>query len=125
MNTIIYAHNRKDKTMFGSLDNVLTNEWFDKDDNRVIKMSTEKANTLWQIFSIYTIKTTNDYIKTKFKDDNDYKEFLHLIKNRSYKNFNTNVTTKDKILTLSTCHGSSKKLVVHAKLIKIEEKETQ
>ena len=124
-NTIIYAHNRKDKTMFGSLDNVLTNEWFDKDDNRVIKMSTEKANTLWQIFSIYTIKTTNDYIKTKFKDDNDYKEFLHLIKNRSYKNFNTNVTTKDKILTLSTCHGSSKKLVVHAKLIKIEEKETQ
>jgi len=119
-NTIIYAHNRKDKTMFGSLKNVLAAFWYEDIDNRVIKMSSEKTNTLWQIFSVYTIETTNDYIQTEFEDDNEYQEFINLIKGRSTANFNTKVTTNDKILTLSTCHGNTKKLVVHAKLIKQE-----
>lgn len=122
-NTIIYAHNMKDKTMFGSLDNLLTSDWYNNEENRIIKMSTENNNTLWQIFSVYTIETTNDYIQTHFENNNDYQSFIALIKGRTYRNFNALVTTNDKILTLSTCHGNSKKLVVHAKLIKIEEKE--
>ncbi len=121
-NTIIYAHNRKDKTMFGSLDNLLTNDWYNVEDNRVIKMSSETHNTLWQIFSVYTIETTNDYIRTYFESTDAYQDFLNLIKGRSYRNFKTNVNTNDKVLTLSTCHGETKKLVVHAKLIKIEAK---
>lgn len=120
-NTIIYAHNMKDKTMFGSLDNLLTAEWYTEEENRIIKMSSEKSNTLWQIFSVYTIETTNDYIQTKFENNEDYQKFINLIKNRTYRNFNTQVTTNDRILTLSTCHGKTKKLVVHAKLIKISE----
>ena len=119
-NTIIYAHNRKDKTMFGTLKNVLAAVWYKDIDNRVIKMSSENSNTLWQIFSVYTIETTNDYIKTIFKSDESYQKFIDLVKGRSLANFNTTVTTNDKILTLSTCHGSTKKLVVHAKLIKQE-----
>jgi len=121
-NTIIYAHNRKDKTMFGTLKNLITNDWFKNENNRIIKMSSEKNNTLWQIFSVYTIETTNDYIKTYFIDDKDYLNFLNMLKDRSYKNFNTSISENDKILTLSTCHGNTKKLVVHAKLIKIEAK---
>ena len=42
-----------------------------------------------------------------------------MIKNRSIYDFNTNVTTSDKIITLSTCYKNNKnKLVVHAKLLK-------
>ena len=121
-NTIIYAHNRKDKTMFGTLDNLLTKDWYNKEDNRIIKMSSNNYNSLWQIFSVYVIETTNDYIKTNFLNDIEYQEFINLIHGRSYTNFNTSVTTNDKILTLSTCHGKTKKLVTHAKLIKIEAK---
>jgi len=121
-NTIIYAHNRKDKTMFGTLKNVLAKIWYEDIDNRVIKMSSENINTLWQIFSVYTIETTNDYIQTKFENDNEFQKFINLIKGRSTANFNTKVTTNDKILTLSTCHGNTKKLVIHAKLIKQEKK---
>ena len=121
-NTIIYAHNRKDKTMFGSLDNLLTSDWYNVEDNRVIKMSSETHNTLWQIFSVYTIETTNDYIRTYFENTEDYLGFLNLIKGRSYRNFKTSINSNDKVLTLSTCHGETKKLVVHAKLIKIEAK---
>lgn len=121
-NTIIYAHNMKDKTMFGTLNNLLTSEWYDVEDNRIIKTSSEKYNMLWQIFSVYTIETTNDYIETSFNNDSEYQEFLDLILGRTFRNFNTKVNTSDNILTLSTCYGSTKKLVVHSKLIKMEEK---
>ena len=85
-------------------------------------MSSEHYNTLWQIFSVYTIETTNDYIQTYFTSDIEFTDFLNKLRDRSYTNFNTNVTKDDRILTLSTCHGETKKLVVHAKLIKIEAK---
>lgn len=116
-NLIIYGHNRKDKTMFGTLKQLTNQNWFTNKRNNIIKMSMESGNSNWQIFSVYIIETTNDYIKTSFQSDNEYQEFIDMIKNRSIVSFDTNVTISDKILTLSTCHGSYKKLVIHAKLI--------
>lgn len=119
-NTIIYAHSRTDKTLFGTLRKVLNNGWLNNTNNHVIKISTEKENSLWQVFSVYHIPTTSDYLKTDFSDDTAYQNFLDMIKNRSSYNFNTNVTSADNILTLSTCYSNSDKMVVHAKLIKKE-----
>ena len=117
-NTIIYAHGRTDKTMFGTLRKVLNNGWINNTNNYVIKISTEKENSLWQIFSIYHIPTTNDYLQTEFKDEREYQRFLNILKNRSNHNFNTSITSNNTILTLSTCYNDSEKMVVHAKLIK-------
>ena len=119
-NTIIYGHGRLDKSMFGSLKNVFTNNWLNNSDNFIIKLSSESHNTLWQVFSVYKIPTTNDYIKVKFNNDNELKDFYDMLLNRSEHNFNTNITTKDKILTLSTCYNTEDKVVLHAKLIKEE-----
>lgn len=119
-NTIIYAHGRNDKTMFGSLRTVLTKNWLSNTNNYIIKISTEKENSLWQIFSVYHIPTTSDYLKTDFDDDTEYQNFLDMIKNRSSYNFNTSINSNDNILTLSTCYSNSDKMVVHAKLIKKE-----
>ena len=119
-NTIIYAHGRTDKTMFGTLRKVLNNGWLNNTDNFVIKISTETENTLWQIFSVYHIPTTSDYLQTDFDDDTEYQNFLDMIKNRSSYNFNTSINSNDNILTLSTCYSNSDKMVVHAKLIKKE-----
>ena len=77
-NTIIYAHGRNDKTMFGSLRTALTKNWLSNTNNYVIKISTEKENSLWQIFSVYRIPTTSDYLQTKFESDREYQEFLNL-----------------------------------------------
>lgn len=121
-NTIIYAHGRTDKTMFGTLRKVLNNGWISNTNNYVIKISTEKENSLWQIFSIYHIPTTNDYLQTEFKDEREYQRFLNILKNRSNHNFNTSITSNDTILTLSTCYNDSEKMVVHAKLIKKQKK---
>lgn len=121
-NTIIYAHGRTDKTMFGTLRKVLNNGWINNTNNYVIKISTEKENSLWQIFSIYHIPTTNDYLQTEFKDEREYQRFLNILKNRSNHNFNTSITSNDTILTLSACYNDSEKMVVHAKLIKKQKK---
>lgn len=117
-NTIIYAHGRTDKTMFGSLRDVLSNEWLSNSSNFVVKVSTEKESGLYQIFSVYRIKNTNDYITTEFNDDIEYQEFLNMLLNRSFYNFNTSINSTDNILTLSTCYNDYEKIVVHAKLIK-------
>lgn len=121
-NTIIYAHGRIDKTMFGSLRNILTSGWLNNSKNYVIKLSTEYENTLWQVFSVYRIPTTSDYIQTVFNDDEEFKSFSNTLINRSAYNFDTWVSPTDRILTLSTCYDDNDKVVLHAKLIKREAK---
>lgn len=121
-NTIIYGHGRADKTMFGTLKNILHNGWLDNSDNFVVRLSTVYENTLWQVFSVYEIPTTSDYLHIDFVNDDEYMNFLNLIKDRSAYNFNTSVSVDDNIVTLSTCYNKKVKLVLHAKLIKKEVK---
>lgn len=117
-NTILYAHSRLDKTMFGSLSKTLKSNWYTNKDNHIIRLSTENENTLWQIFSVYKIEEESYYITTSFASDSKYQEFLNTIKGRSLYDFNSNITSDDKILTLSTCYSDTERTVVHAKLIK-------
>jgi len=119
-NTIIYAHGRLDNTMFGSLKNILKSGWLNNTNNYVIKLSTETENTLWQVFSVYKIKTTSDYIKVNFNSNEEFNTWLSMLINRSHHNFNTTVKDSDHILTLSTCYNDYDKVVLHAKLIKKE-----
>lgn len=108
------------KTMFGSLRNILSSSWYNNSDNHIIKLSAPTENTLWQVFSVYHIKTTNDYIQTRFTSDQEYLNFLNKLKDRSAVTFDTTVSASDKILTLSTCYNKTDKVVMHAKLIKRE-----
>ena len=122
-NTVIYAHGRVDTTMFGSLKNILNSSWYNNKNNHIIKFSTPKENTLWQVFSIYTIKAESYYITTKFPSDEYFKEFATTLKNRSKIEFSAIPNENDKILTLSTCKDSKgNRVVMHAKLIKVETK---
>lgn len=122
-NTIIYGHNMNNKTMFGSLpDAVLSSSWQNNPDNHLIKLSTPTSNSIWKVFSVYTIEPEVYYLKIPASAES-HQEFITTIKNRSIYNFNTDVTVNDKILTLSTCDNlGTKRVAVHAKLIKIETK---
>ena len=122
-NTIIYAHGRLDTTMFGSLKNILKSDWLNDSNNYIVKLSTEKENTLWQVFSVYHIPTTSDYIKTEFDSDEEFTNWTKMLINRSSYNFNTEVSENDNVLTLSTCYNDKEKVVLHAKLIKKEIRE--
>lgn len=121
-NNIIYGHHRVNNTMFTSLLNALNESWYTNKDNHIIRVSLENENSLWQIISVYKIPVESYYITTKFNNDNEFITFLDTISKRSIYNFNYNVNKDDKILTLSTCYDDNTRVVVHAKLIKIERK---
>ena len=121
-NNIIYGHGRLDNTMFGSLNNLLDSSNLDSKESYYITLSTPKSIMTFKIFSVYTIPKEGYYIKTYFSSNKYFKEFLETIMKRSIYNFNTDVNTNDKILTLSTCKDNfGKRVVVHAKLLKKEE----
>ena len=121
-NNIIYGHGRLDNTMFGSLNNLLDSSNLDSKESYYITLSTPNSIMTFKIFSVYTIPKEGYYIKTYFSSNKYFKEFLETIMKRSIYNFNTDVNTSDKILTLSTCKDNfGKRVVVHAKLLKKEE----
>ena len=120
-NTIIYAHSRLTGSMFGSLKNILNSSWYTNKNNHIIRLSTPTENTMWQVFSVYTIPKESYYITPSFNSNEAYLEFLNTIKSRSEVDFSGTVNTNDKILTLSTCKDNfGNRVVMHAKLIKRE-----
>lgn len=121
-NTIIYGHGRSNTSMFGTLKNILKSSWFKDSNNYVIKLATEQENSLWEVFSVYKIPTTSDYLQIKFSSDEEFQNFANKLIERSAYNFNTPVNSTDKIITLSTCWNDEEKVVMHAKLIKTQKK---
>ena len=121
-NTILYAHGRIDKTMFGSLYKTQYPAWYQNRSNHIIRISTPSVNMSYQIFSVYKIEEESYYIQTDFTSDDVYLEFLNTIKERSKYDFNVVLGASDKIITLSTCANDKERYVVHAKLIKKSER---
>ena len=118
-NIIIYGHNTQDNSMFGSLKNILTEAWYNNEENLVVDLVTENGFNQYQIFSIYTIIREDYYINTNFKSNEEYLKFLNTLKKRSIKKFDIDLNEDDQILTLSTClTGGIKRIVLHAKLLK-------
>lgn len=122
-NSIIYGHGRINKTVFGSLRNTLDKSWQNNKDNHTISISTPYKNYVYQIFSIYTIKSETYYITTKFSKTYFKEKWIKEMKKRNTSTIETEVTTEDKVLTLSTClNDDDVRIVVHAKLIKQQNK---
>lgn len=116
-NIVIYGHNMKDNSMFGTLKNILKEEWYSNEENYIIDFITEEASYQYQVFSIYKIEKEDYYIDTEFKK-NEFEEFIYTLKDRSIEDFNIDVSAEDSILTLSTCADNNKyRLVLHAKKI--------
>lgn len=116
-NIVIYGHNRKDGSIFGTLKNILKEEWYSNEENLVIDFITEQEQAKYQVFSVYKIEKEDYYINTEFKED-EFEEFIDALKDRSIKDFNIDVSAEDSILTLSTCADNNKyRVVLHAKKI--------
>ncbi len=120
-NTIIFGHSMYySGVMFGTLYKVKHASWYKDNNNQIIEFNTLYDKLKWQIFSIYVVPNTNDYLIANFSSDAKFQEYLDMIINRSIYDFNVPVSLSDKILTLSTCSGNNAtdRLVVHAVLIK-------
>lgn len=117
-NIVVYGHNMRNNSMFGSLKDVITEEWYNNEENKYITFVTENEYQTYQVFSVYQIKTEDYYIQTEFKS-NEFTEFIDTITKRSKKDFGINVSKEDTILTLSTCANNNKyRVVLHSVRVK-------
>ena len=114
-NIVIYGHNMRDGSMFGSMLNILDAQWYENEENTNITLYNENEKCIYKVFSIYKIENEDYYIKTEFKNDNEFEEFVKNLKKRSIKDFNVDISKDDNILTLSTCANNNKyRIVLHA-----------
>lgn len=99
-NTIIYGHNMKNDTMFGTLINYEDQEYFDK--HKEIYLFTENKNFRIEMFAGYKTSRESDiYNFPKTSSTNE--ELIKMAIDKSTFKSETKVSNEDKIITLSTC----------------------
>ncbi len=114
-NIIIYGHNTKNGSMFGTLKNIFNKEWYSNEDNLVLKIITPTGEYKYRVFSTYTIKPEDYYINTEFKNNKEYIKFVETLKKRSTYDFKVDTSKVTQILTLSSCRKEGKeRVVLHA-----------
>lgn len=116
--TIIYGHNMKDGSMFGSLKKY-ADESFYQENGGIITLYLPEETRFYQIFSVEYVDPSNTGVYTVgFAQDETYENFLQSMKKRSRYDTGVEVSREDTVLTLSTCaNGGTSRFVVHAKLV--------
>lgn len=118
-NTIVYGHNMKNGSMFGSLKKFVTEaETYEK--SPYFWILTPEKDYLYEIFSAYTT-AVNSKTYTLFKGPGtEFEEYLDWAKSNSeIKTADMELTRMDHAVTLSTCTGNqATRFVVQGKLVK-------
>ena len=135
-NIVLYAHNEKDNTMFGDLDNYKNNgssAWSDRalefyKQNPTVTFSTNYEKSEYKIFAIFVTMTTDayddiplfDYQNYIDFDKSRYIEFIDNIEKRNKLVTDVNYKYGDEFLTLSTCSNEANdaRLVIVARKVR-------
>lgn len=114
--TIIYGHNMKNGSMFGTLKQFSDKEFYEK--NKYFFILTPKVTYTYKVFSYHVADATGLVYNVVYKDDDEFQNFIDLAKQSSYLDTGVKVSTGNRTLTLSTCTSAGeKRFVVHAKLV--------
>ena len=118
LNTVIYAHNMRNGSMFHNIRYYDDEEYFNS--HKTISLQTLYENTLWEIFSFYETDIEFFYNKTTFSDVNEFLAFADHIKEKSQYPSNVVFNGNIRILTLSTCtnRDADSRYVIHAYQVK-------
>ena len=120
-NTLIYGHNMKNGSMFGNLKK-FTEDQSTYEKSKYFWILTPEKNYRYEIISAYTTGVNSDTY-TLFKGPGEeYLNYLNTIQGYSeIKTEATELTVKDKIVTLSTCTGNeATRFVVQGKQVNAE-----
>lgn len=122
IHTVIYGHNLKDKTMFSSLHNFEDEELFNED--HYIFIYTEDYVFVYRIFAAYEFDSLHLLDNYDYTNEYVYEDYLRQIYQTTDRVANVRadiqVTTEDKIVTLSTCtadHDSNRRFLVTGVLV--------
>ena len=121
-NTLVYGHNMKNGSMFGHLKKFREDDKLYKQD-KYFWILTPERNYRYEIITAYTTGVNSDTY-TLFKGPGEeFEKYLETIKGYSeIQTDDTDLTIKDKIVTLSTCTGNeSTRFVVQGKRVDAED----
>lgn len=119
-NTLVYGHNMKNGTMFGSLKKYRDAEFFKN--NRFITVYMPGRILKYEIFAAYTWDNKHILLTRNFETGYNRKSYIEEIfavrDMKSQINKEITVTEDDRIITLSTCMGDkSKRFLVSGVLV--------
>ena len=121
-NTLVYGHNMKNGSMFGHLKKFREDDKLYKQD-KYFWILTPERNYRYEIITAYTTGVNSDTY-TLFKGPGEeFEKYLETIKGYSeIQTDDTDLTIKDRIVTLSTCTGNeSTRFVVQGKRVDEED----
>ena len=116
-NTILYAHNMKNGSMFHDLRYYSDRQFFNE--HRTIHYISLYEESVWEIFAIYPTSTSVNYTQTDFTTLAEFDAFLQDLQLRSVVKSNVEVSQSDTLLTLSTCTNTAEDMryALHAKRV--------
>lgn len=116
--TLIYGHNMKDESMFGSLKNYRKDENY-IENHKYFQIITTQKKYRYEIFAYSVIDGNSDLYDLPGSQPELISEKLSMIRKSSkYKN-DISVGTEDNIVNLSTCSGTENRFLVSA--VRIDE----
>lgn len=114
--TIVYGHNMRDGSMFGSLKKYRTDEKFYRENPYFTVYLPGRVYT-YGVFAWYEVPADDEVYRIGFQADAQFGEFVEQMLERRERDTGITADGTDRIVTLSTCSSEGKRVVVHAKRI--------
>lgn len=122
-NTVIYGHNMRNGTMFSSLNRFVDRDYMDE--HSLIYIYTPEHKLTYEVFAAVTYDNRHimwSFDFTKEEQFQAYLDSLYGIRNmNTYIRDDVEVTTEDRIITLSTCNGNDEQRLLVEAVLKSEE----
>lgn len=122
-NVVLYGHNMRNKTMFNNITKFKDKNFFEQNNKITIKNTSNGKEYIYEVFSVYHTDNNFNYNTVVFNENYTYEQYLEDIKKKSMYKKKIDVTTTDRIITLSTCSYEFKgaKTSIHAKLVEVKD----
>ncbi|MBW7573092.1 class B sortase [Caproiciproducens faecalis] len=104
---VLYGHSLNSGRMFTQLDRYKSLDFYKK--TPVFTFDTADSPSQWKVISVFLTNTLPEqgkpfnYMKTEFKNDSDFLNFIYQMRIRSLYNTGVSVNKDDRIVLLSTC----------------------
>ena len=111
-NTVIHGHNQKDGSMFGQLKRYTEKEFFEK--NPVIRLYVRGKWIECPIVSCRIVGDSDGEPYRSPQSAEEQEEYFARMREASLYDTGLRPGNGDRLITLSTCHGTGKRLIVQA-----------
>ena len=115
---IIYGHNMRNLSMFGTLKYYKSDEDYIKE-HKYFQIITADTKMRYEIFSYFDTEAASWVYTVPYSDSEEFEEYIGELLSKSYMGQETDVPkveSSDKVVTLSTCSTTGMRFTVHGVL---------